>query len=392
MRGRERSAALSGTAAAGVCVEQRKPPRRKIPPISWLLVLFPVALLMSWLAKNTPELAEQVFALGVYRWVSNGLSRVTGLLPFSLLEFGIIALVLLTVGVIVWFVRGLIRRKGYRAAFAGWVGFRLLCLASAGYFVFTLLCGVNYYRSPFSRYSGLEIRPSTADELAALCCDLAQEANELRAQITNLGEDGTPAVFHEGYRAVSDQARSAMKTLAAQYPVLEGYYPPVKRVLFSGFMSRTQLTGVYCPFTMEANVNVACTEYTIPATMCHELSHLRGFMREDEANFIAYLACMCSDSVEFRYSGTMLALVYAGNQLYRVDQDRYRELIQSYSEGVRLDLTVDSAYWRQFDDTVISTVSNSVNDAYLKANDQHDGVQSYGRMVDLLLALYRENA
>ncbi|MEG1429649.1 MAG: DUF3810 domain-containing protein, partial [Hydrogenoanaerobacterium sp.] len=170
---------------------------------------------------------------------------------------------------------------------------------------------------------------------------------------------------------------------------LDGYYPPVKPVFFSGFMSRTQLTGIYSPFTMEANVNTACTEYTIPATMCHELSHLRGFMREDEANFIAYLACEQSQDIRFRYSGTMLALVYAGNRLYEASPKLYEALQASYSRGVATDMTADYYYWKQFDDTVISNTSDAVNDAYLKANNQQDGTESYGRIVDLLLAKRR---
>jgi hypothetical protein len=31
-----------------------------------------------------------------------------------------------------------------------------------------------------------------------------------------------------------------------------------------------------------------------------------------------------------------------------------------------------------------------MNDSYLKANSQQDGVKSYGRMVDLLLAEYKQ--
>ena len=31
-----------------------------------------------------------------------------------------------------------------------------------------------------------------------------------------------------------------------------------------------------------------------------------------------------------------------------------------------------------------------MNDAYLKANGQKNGLRSYGRMVDLLLAYYRD--
>ena len=65
----------------------------------------------------------------------------------------------------------------------------------------------------------------------------------------------------------------------------------------------------------EANVNVDVPRYTIAHTMCHELAHLRGFIREDEANYIAYLACMASGDPELMYSALAEALVYAGNAL-----------------------------------------------------------------------------
>ena len=45
--------------------------------------------------------------------------------------------------------------------------------------------------------------------------------------------------------------------------------------------------------------------------------------------------------------------------------------------------------WIGFDGKV-AEVSNKVNDTYLKVNKQEDGVKSYGRMVDLLLAQHRE--
>lgn len=53
-------------------------------------------------------------------------------------------------------------------------------------------------------------------------------------------------------------------------------------------MSYLDISGIYCPFTFEANVNVHMNDVLIPVTMCHELSHLSGYMREDEANFIAF--------------------------------------------------------------------------------------------------------
>ena len=38
----------------------------------------------------------------------------------------------------------------------------------------------------------------------------------------------------------------------------------------------------------------------------------------------------------------------------------------------------------------MAEVAQQVNNAYLKANRQYDGVKSYGRVVDLLLAEWRE--
>ena len=65
-------------------------------------------------------------------------------------------------------------------------------------------------------------------------------------------------------------------------------------------------------------------------------------------------------------------------------------MTEQYSEGVVKDFRDNSAYWSQFEDTIVSTVSNKVNDTYLKANNQTDGVRSYDRMLDLLLARYRK--
>ena len=147
---------------------------------------------------------------------------------------------------------------------------------------------------------------------------------------------------------------------------------------------------------MEANVNIDISPYSIGATMCHELAHLRGFMREDEANYIACRACMASDSPDLQYSGTMLALIHTGNALYGKDPERYFTVYREhYTEAVSRDLVANNEYWDQFEkpvigDTSIGEIADKVNDTYLKANDQTDGTQSYGRVVDLLLAEYKQ--
>jgi hypothetical protein len=154
-------------------------------------------------------------------------------------------------------------------------------------------------------------------------------------------------------------------------------------------MSYTGITGVYFPFTGEANVNVSVPDSDIPATSCHEMAHQRGFAREDEANYIAYLTCKMHPDVDFQYSGTLLALIETTNALYNQDPSAFKELRSKYSDGLIRDLGAINEYWEHYEGPV-NEVSNKINDAYLKANNQSDGVQSYGRMVDLLLAEYGE--
>ena len=95
-----------------------------------------------------------------------------------------------------------------------------------------------------------------------------------------------------------------MIRLGQSYPQLDGYYPYPKPLINSRLLSVQQLCGIYSPFTIEANYNREMPYYNIPHTICHELSHLKGFMREDEANFIGYLACIGSDSPDFATAAT----------------------------------------------------------------------------------------
>ena len=87
----------------------------------------------------------------------------------------------------------------------------------------------------------------------------------------------------------------------------------------------------------------------------------------------------------------MLALIIAGNALYEQDTELFFQIRDQYSEGVIADIRDNSAYWQKFTDTTISAMSNNINDTYLKVNAQTDGVKSYGRMLDLLMAEFRAN-
>ena len=271
----------------------------------------------------------------------------------------------------------------------------LLCLAAVIFFGYVILCGVNYHRYPVAYHFGLSVENSSVEELEGLFVELADKAVELRKDLTNEDENGV-YVLPYSKKALGTAAKNAYAALAKEYPVFGGNYPAPKHVFFSRLMSYTEITGVFTPWTMEANVNVDIPSYSIGSTMCHELAHLRGFMREDEANYISYRACMASGDTDLQYSGVMLALIYTGNALYGQSPERYYELCgKHYSAAVAKDLIANNEYWDQFEkpvvgETTVADIAEKVNDTYLKMNEQTDGTKSYGRVVDLLLAEYRQ--
>lgn len=356
----------------------------------WTLLLLPAGILLIQLARLSPGITEQVYSRKIYPLLAGSIGALTSLFPFSLFEMGLLVLLAAAALLLIYGLACLLLVLLHRPVpvRVPWKRlFRLLLKAACViFFVFVTTCGFNYHRLEFAQTSGLQIRDSSAQELAALCMELSVRANDLRLQV---GEDASGVMrLKSDFSGTARAAREAFGVLAQEYTIFPAYAITPKPVLNSRFMSRMQLTGEFTLFTFEANINTDAPDYSIPATMCHELAHTRGFMREDEANFIGYLACINSDSSEFQYSGIMLALIHASNRLYETDQKLYRTVASTFSDGVRRDFADNNAYWAQFEGPV-AKVSDAVNNAYLVINNQNDGVKSYGRMVDLLLADYR---
>ena len=155
----------------------------------------------------------------------------------------------------------------------------------------------------------------------------------------------------------------------------------------SDALSAIGFTGFFFPFTGEANLNVDSPAAWLPSTICHELAHLRGVASEQECNFIAILAATRSDDPAYRYSGWLLGYIYLANALYRYAPDRWQAIRETLPESVVADIRANNAYWAQFEGPV-STAWDRVYDSFLKGYGDADGVQSYGTVVDLLLAYY----
>lgn len=352
-----------------------------------IILLIPLGAALVHISSENSALIEKVYSVGIYKPVGRIISKATGVLPFSVAELIVIAVpavfVIYTASVLV---KAFSRHGINGAALVKFIT-NILVITSIAFFSFLLLWGFNYYRMPFATIAGLEVQPASVQELESLCLSLIERANTLRQEV-NVDVAGNVDI-PDSSRDILNNCYKGYEALAPAYPELAGSYGNPKPILLSKLMNYTGICGVYFPFTGEANVNVSIPESSLPSTASHEMAHQRGFSREDEANYIAYLACTAHPDVNYKYSGILLALTNSMNALYENDQTSYVKLAKGYSEGVLRDLKALNEFWEQYEGPVERT-SSKINNAYLKANKQKDGVKSYGRMVDLLIAEHKQ--
>ncbi len=342
-----------------------------------IILLFPITLILNFITKKYPEYIEKFYATKTDKIVREFLSRITGVLPFSVGDFLVLALVIILAVMLFILIIETIKGRFLNSFL------NVAVFLSALYILFMLLWGLNYNRHPFAEIAGLKVENSSKQELYALCSQLIERANNLRNFVT---EDSEGVMTIEGgYKSVFNRAYQGYDKASKLYPELGGSYGKPKPILLSEVLCYTGITGIYMPYTGEANVNIKIKDFMLPCTTAHEMAHQRGFAREDEANFIGYLTCSMHPDKDFQYSGVMLAVIYSMDALYSSDPEAYEILSQKYSPGVKRDLRNDSDFWAKYRGKV-EKISNNVNDKFLKSNGQEDGVESYGRMVDLLIA------
>ncbi|MEA4932921.1 MAG: DUF3810 domain-containing protein [Lawsonibacter sp.] len=310
------------------------------------------------------------------------LGRMWSVLPISVME---IFIALFLAGNVVWLalaavlvirqrrIRGLLRRLAALAAVWLWLWCGVCWLWNAA-----------YNSSSFTERSGLKTAPYSVEELTAVTRYFAQHAAELSGQVARDGENH----FAEPLDVCFEQGVSVYDALAAEFPILVMKSVQAKPLLFSRLQSILGFTGMYFPFTGEANVNVDAPACLIPATIAHEMSHQRMVSSELEANFVGIAACVTCDDVVFQYSGYLMGLVQLCNALYSVDAQAWQDIAdQTFTPELATDWTDNNTYWTALESPVEDAAGNAY-DSFLKGNGQDLGMRSYGACVDLLVAYF----
>ena len=345
----------------------------------WAAAVIALFLFYGW-AISSRERANAVSA--ATQIIKDGYARFWYLFPFSVVEWFYVAFILVVIAWVAVVIHRLRTRpeRGH-TAYGGLLGLACLCLTVWG--ITCVLWGVNYYADGFQEKSGIYAQPVTVEELERVATYFAENVGELADQVER-DENGVFAVDRDDIFA---ESTAVYENISQEFPFLAREDRVPKKMFFSRLFSAMNFTGFYSPYTGESNLNVDSPACLLPATIAHELAHQRGIASEQECNFLAIAASTASDSPVYQYSGYLMGYIHLGNALYRADRDRWEQVYALLPEEVVADLRYHSAYWDQFEG-LTAQVSQQIYDTTLRSYGQTDGIQSYGTVVDLLVAYY----
>ena len=129
----------------------------------------------------------------------------------------------------------------------------------------------------------------------------------------------------------------------------------------------------------------------IPSVMFATPPALLDYLCENQVTVLIWAAsalCVVSAArgLEYRVPKGIRMIFFSGEIMPFYHLKLWREALP---ETVHADLAHNNAYWSQFRNSAAQKVSNKVYDSMLKAYGDQRGIQSYGTVVDLLVAYYK---
>ncbi len=339
------------------------------------ILAVPIVLLSN--LKLAPQLIERFYSEGFYKGISYLLHLLIGWLPFSIGDVLYILAIIWLLYAVIKIIYLLAKR---RFKLAGWLLLKLVIGVETGVIVFYVFWGLNYFRPSAAERLGLQDTSYTIKDVEAVTRMIIDSANASRDAVTKTD-------VLQPNQSVYASATGAIKILSATSPVFHICMPGVKPSMLSPLMNYLSTSGYYNPFTGEAQINWQMPVFDRPFTACHEMGHQMGFGREDEANFVGYLAGIHSNDRLLKYSAYYEASIEFLRYIRRRDTVMHHQLKALLNPGVRQDLKTDSTYWINYAGQ-IGLISGKFYDSFLKANNQPAGLRTYNRMIRLTMAWY----
>jgi hypothetical protein len=337
-----------------------------------------LAVYLLMLFSDHPQAVEKYYSKGLYPVICHLLHPVFNLLPFGLGDVLYLAVI---VYLIYAFIRLVVLCVKKRFIQAGLLITGIVIGVLAGIMVFYLFWGLNYFRPSAGDRLNLRDSTYTTTELREVTAMLIDSANATRARIS-------PSDLSESNDKIYANATEAIVKLSGTSAEYTSYKPRIKPSLLTPLLNYISTSGYYNPFTGEAQMNYQMPEVNRPFVACHEMSHQMGYGAEDEANFVGFLAAIGGHDKLLRYSAYNVAVNEFMHTARYTDTVMFKQLKTRISPPVLQDFKTERLYWLAYQNK-LNTITSVFYDRFLKANNQPEGLDTYNKMVLLIMAMYK---
>ncbi|MCU7615547.1 DUF3810 domain-containing protein [Chryseobacterium sp. GMJ5] len=291
-------------------------------------------------------------------------------IPFS---FGDLLYIIL-IAVIIHCIVTCFKKKSRHNAFI-----RLLIMMNIIYFSYQIFWGMLYFQNPIiDKLPKGKITLNDRKDLALHYLEKCKNSRELV-------KENSDGVFRIGdITSIENEILKEQNKLPAFITNKKNdHLNSFKPSLFKDVMSFTGILGYYNPFTAEAQYNSRLPSSYLPFTLAHESAHQLGFAREQEANFIGYLAGKNSGNPDLKYSTEYFVLKSLLNSIVYEDEDFVKAVLEKYSAAMKRDRAFEKRFLLEHQGW-LDHFFGFTNNLFLKTNQQ-EGSVTYSYFVELLV-------
>lgn len=348
---------------------------------SWVFLIV-LTILIKW-ASLYPGWVERNYSLGIYPAISKAQRILFGWIPFSIGDlfyaFLLLVIIFRTFRFFKFLFQKKLTRKYFTAALQQFIFFFLFI-----YVFFNLLWGLNYNRIGIAKQLNLEVKPYTLADLDTLTAVIRNRVNHYAEFVSEAQRDS-----FDKKKTLFKNAAESFKEASALYTFLSYSVRSVKPSLFSYAGNYLGFQGYYNPFSGEAQVNTTIPRFLEPFVTAHEIAHQLGYGKENEANFVGFLACKFSSLPVFRYSVYYDIYHYAISEMYLRDSLAASVYQASLHLQVKKDQQEMVRFYKMYKNPVEPLIMWGYSQ-FLKANNQPAGKRSYNEVVAWLIAYYKK--
>lgn len=352
-------------------------PRKAILWIgAFLLVIF------IRLFSSNKGRVEAFYTYGIYPFISKTLRLIFGWIPFSLGD-----ILYITAGS--WLLFKSIKniRNLFKRGFNNHIFFKKLLstlpILIFVYLIFNIFWGLNYDRQGIASQLELQNISYDTSDVKELQEILLQKVNASKNLLLEAN------VLYPEKKEIFRRAESCYDEAGKKYPFLQYKNLSVKSSMYGRAGNYLGFTGYYNPFTGEGQVNTSVPGFLQPYITTHEMAHQLGYAKENEANFVGYLAAVNSTDILFHYSAYLDLFMYANREVYYFDSVSSRQSRRLLNDGVRKDIEE----WKKFNLAHQSFIEPAITwmyGRYLRLNQQPKGMHSYNEVISMLIAYYKK--